>query len=62
MDNDIIIKYVEIYQKLKRKGDILSDSDLLIASTSIAKNLPLLTKNVKHFKRLIKFGLKLFKL
>ena len=62
LDNDIIIKYVEIYQELKRRGDILPDSDLLIASTSIAKNLPLLTKNVKHFERLIKFGLKLYKL
>ncbi len=61
IDNQIIIKYTEIYQALRKKGKILSDSDLLIASTSIVKEIPLLTKNIKHFERLKPFGLKLCK-
>lgn len=61
IDNEIIIKYTEIYQALRKIGKMLPDSDLLIASTSIVKEIPLLTKNVKHFERLKAFGLKLWK-
>jgi len=58
-DNDIILKACEIWRNLKEKGELVDDRDLLIAATAIVKNLPLLTKNVKHFKRFEKFGLKL---
>jgi hypothetical protein len=48
----------KIYAELRKKGEIIEDPDLLIASICIANNLPLITHNKKHFKRLEKFGLK----
>ncbi len=38
--------------KLKKKGQLIADFDLLIGATAIANNLILVTRNVKHFKRL----------
>ncbi len=38
--------------RLKTKGRILDDFDLLIGSTAIANNLTLVTKNVSDFDRL----------
>lgn len=38
--------------RLKTKGNILDDFDLLIGSTAIINNLTLVTKNVSDFKRL----------
>ncbi len=59
IDNNVILKYIELYRKLKSSGKILGDVDLLIASMAISYNEPLLTKDVKHFHRLKSFGLKL---
>ncbi|RLG58511.1 MAG: type II toxin-antitoxin system VapC family toxin [Candidatus Hydrothermarchaeota archaeon] len=59
-DNSIIKKASEIWVSLKNKGEILDDRDIMIASTAIAKKLPLLTRNKKHYNRLEKFGLVLY--
>lgn len=37
---------------LKKKGEILNDSDLFIAATAISRNLTLVTNNVRHFQRI----------
>ena len=37
---------------LKKKGEIVSDSDLFIASTTISQNLTLVTNNERHFRRI----------
>jgi len=37
---------------LKKKGEIVSDSDLFIASTAISQNLTLVTNNERHFRRI----------
>jgi len=37
---------------LRRKGILISDFDLLIASTCLYYNLILLTNNVRHFERI----------
>ncbi len=58
IDNKIILKYCELYQELKRRGEIIPDADLLIASTAIINNLILVTKD-KDFIRLQGLGLKL---
>ena len=58
LDNRIIEAYCKIYRKLKREGNLLPDADLLIASTTIAHNLTLETKDI-HFVRLKPLGLKL---
>lgn len=56
---DISFLSGEIMKKLKSSGDILDFRDILIASSCIQNNIPLLTNNKKHFQRLTKFGLKL---
>jgi len=58
-DNDVILKASEIWIELKKSGKLIDERDLLIASVAIAKGMYLMTRNVKHFKRLERFGLKL---
>ncbi len=57
--NEALLKLSEIYQELRRRGKLIPDPDLLIASLCIANNIPLSTYNVKHYSRLTIFGLKL---
>ncbi len=61
LDNEVINKAAEIWRSLKRKGTLMDDRDLLIGVTAIAKDLPLWTRNVGHFKKLEKYGLRLWK-
>lgn len=42
----------EIKAFLEKKGQIIDDLELLIASTALTHNLILETNNEKHFKRL----------
>lgn len=58
IDNDVVLKYCELYSALKRKGKLIPDADLIIAATAIAKNLTLVTKD-RDFERLRMLGLKL---
>ena len=58
LDNMIIETYCQIYRKLKNKGNLLPDADLLIAATAIAHDL-ILETNDNHFSRLKPFGLKI---
>jgi len=58
IDNDVVLKYCELYTALKKQGQLIPDADLLIAATAIANNLTLVTKD-KDFERLKKQGLKL---
>jgi predicted nucleic acid-binding protein len=58
IDNNSLKVASKIYAELRKKGEIIEDPHLLIASICIANNLPLITHNKKHFKRLEKFGLK----
>ena len=41
--------FVDLKLKLEKKGEILADFDLLIASTSKVYKLTLVTRNKKHF-------------
>jgi tRNA(fMet)-specific endonuclease VapC len=41
-----------IKTELKKKGEIINDSDLFIAATAISRNLILVTNNEEHFKRI----------
>ncbi len=54
-----IIKASQIYADLRKKGQLIPDPDILIASICITNNKPLSTKNTKHFNRLLAYGLKL---
>ncbi|MEM1523623.1 MAG: type II toxin-antitoxin system VapC family toxin [Thermofilaceae archaeon] len=58
IDNSVVRIYCELYDELKKRGSLVPDADLLIASTAIAHNLVLRTKD-RHFKELVSHGLKL---
>ncbi|ALM76376.1 ribonuclease VapC1 [Thermococcus barophilus] len=61
VDDLVVLTYCKLYRALKRNGELIEDADLLIAATAIAKGYTLWTRNIKHFERLEKFGLRLFK-
>ena len=60
LDNFKILQYdkksSEIFAKLKakfkKKGNIIADMDLMIASITISNKAILFTNNLKHFKRI----------
>lgn len=58
-DNSIIEKAAEMWRQLRREGLPVDDRDLLIAATAIVRQLPLLTRNIRHFERLKLLGLEL---
>jgi len=51
-----IFSAIRIYAKekarLKQKGTIISDLDLLIGATALANNMIMVTRNVREFDRL----------
>lgn len=55
---EIIMKAIEIYKDLIKKGELIDDNDVIIGACCIINDIPLLTLNKKHFNRLKKFGLK----
>lgn len=56
--NEVVIaEFGRIKADLEIKGERLDDFDLLIAATAVVNNLILVTRNIKHFKRIK--GLKL---
>jgi predicted nucleic acid-binding protein len=59
LENKSILIYSKMYEKLKARGILISDADLLQASIAIANNFTFVTRNTKHFKRLEDFGLKI---
>lgn len=59
IDNNSLIIASRIYSELKKRGGLVEDPDLIIASICISNGLYLYTKNKRHFERLRKFGLKL---
>jgi len=61
LDDSVVLTYCTLYRSLKRNGELIEDADLLIAAIAIAKDYILWTRNIKHFERLEKFGLRLFK-
>lgn len=52
LDKRTVKIFGEIRSDLKKKGQIIEDMDILIASTCLANNLALITLNVKHFNRI----------
>lgn len=48
----IICQASDIYGELKRTGKIIGDADILIASTALILDIPVITNNEKHFNRI----------
>ncbi len=49
--DDVIVKAADIYASLKEQGELISDSDILVAAIAITNNLVLITNNTEHFSR-----------
>jgi tRNA(fMet)-specific endonuclease VapC len=49
---DAIPIYAKEKARLRKKGRMISDFDLLIGSTAVANNLIMVTENVKEFDRI----------
>jgi tRNA(fMet)-specific endonuclease VapC len=45
-------KFAEIRSYLRRRGQLISDFDILIGATALYYDLPVLTNNRKHFERI----------
>jgi len=58
LDNDVVEEYCRLYRDLRERGELLRDADLLIGATALARGLELVTLNVKRFKRLERYGLR----
>lgn len=59
LNQPVLNQAIQIDMALSKEGEKLSFRDLIIGATAIVHETPLLTKNVKQFRRLEKFGLKL---
>jgi len=55
IDNDIAAKYMLLLNKYGEKPETFAD--FIIAATAWSKNIPLLTRNKKHFKRIEEIAL-----
>jgi tRNA(fMet)-specific endonuclease VapC len=48
----IAMRFAEIRALLTRRGELISDFDMLIAATALHYNLTILTFNLRHFSRI----------
>ena len=52
LTDSIIVQAATIYADLHRRGELISDADILIAATAITHGLAIVTNNEAHFRRL----------
>lgn len=52
IDDDIQKKFLFLMRKYGEKPDLIADYIIIIAATAWSKNLPLLTRNRKHFEHI----------
>jgi len=57
LDVSIADKASDIYDELRKTGNLVEDADILIAATAIRHEMIVVTDNTQHFKRIR--GLKL---
>lgn len=58
LTKDICKNFGELRNELRKRGELIGDFDLIIASTALQNNLTLLTDNTKHFKRIKELKIK----
>jgi tRNA(fMet)-specific endonuclease VapC len=52
LSDEIIVRAATLYGELHRRGQLISDADLLIAATALTHGLQLVTENRSHFERI----------
>ena len=52
LNDKVIVRAADIYADLYKRGLLILDADILIAATALENNLPLVTNNEAHFKRI----------
>lgn len=52
LTDEIVVQAAEIYSDLYRRGQLITDADILIAATAQIHSLDLVTENVSHFQRI----------
>jgi tRNA(fMet)-specific endonuclease VapC len=45
-------QFAEVRAYLRRRGELISDFDILLGATALHDDLTLLTYNTRHFKRI----------
>ena len=45
--------YGKIRSELQKKGELINELDIFIAAISIEKDIKLITRNIKHFKKIL---------
>ena len=51
VDRPIIERFAEVRALLRRQGQLISDLDIIVAATALARDLTVLTYNRRHFER-----------
>jgi tRNA(fMet)-specific endonuclease VapC len=52
LTDEIVERSAEVYADLYRRGELISEGDMLIAGTALVHNLVVVTNNEKHFNRI----------
>jgi tRNA(fMet)-specific endonuclease VapC len=51
LSDEVVTEGAEIFATLRKRGEIISDADILIAATALVHGLALITNNLEHFRR-----------
>jgi predicted nucleic acid-binding protein len=57
LDDATMERFARIRAELRRRGQLIPDLDLLIAATAMHHDLALLTRTVRHFRRILELKL-----
>ena len=52
LTDEVIDRAADVYADLYRRGELIGEGDILIASTALVYGLVMVTNNVKHFNRI----------
>ena len=52
LTDEVIERAADVYADLYRRGELIGEGDILIASTALVYDLVMVTNNVKHFSRI----------